>query len=191
MAADAVLPNPGSMLPGLTVTFVGRNPAHIEKMRIAMLGAQSPLAVRPKVCTTLTRNLTTRARHRVPDLQCGTHAHCVLVRNVQVVYDWLKALKAVNPLYRDIVIDESEPTIRALNQVKCECAHTRTHARTAATCTHNHSNTYSPARAQQVTSDSARVADSEHVCDVEERAAERADDIARVRTSETPRELCC
>ena len=113
-----------------------------------MLGAQSPLAVRPKVCTTLTRNLTTRARHRVPDLECGTctHAHCVLVRNMQVVYDWLKALKAVNPLYRDIVIDESEPTIRALNQVKDECAHARTHARTAAT--HKHSNTYSQARAR-------------------------------------------
>ena len=109
---------------------------------------------------------------------------------MQVVYDWLKALKAVNPLYRDIVIDESEPTIRALNQVKDECAHARTHALPLLTSTQTHTHK----RAQQVTStiiDSARVADSEHVCDVEERAAERADDIARVRTSETPRELRC
>ena len=51
MASDTlhnILPNPAAVIPSLSVTFVGRDARKVEKMRIAMLGAQSPLAVRPK-----------------------------------------------------------------------------------------------------------------------------------------------
>ena len=75
----------------------------------------------------------------------------------QVVYDWLRALKAVNPLYADIVIDDSEATMLALHALPGQLV------------------------------DMARVADSSHVNDVEDRARERADDIARVRTEEPDR----
>jgi len=157
-----ILPNPAAVIPSLSVTFVGRDARKVEKMRIAMLGAQSPLAVRPKASM---RSRAGRSRYyayflslssflsRSPSLSTSS----LLRAYTQVVYDWLRALKAVNPLYADIVIDDSEATMLALHALPGQLV------------------------------DMARVADSSHVNDVEDRARERADDVARVRTEEPDR----
>ena len=67
------------------------------------------------------------------------------------MYDWLRALKEVNPLYANIVIDESPATAEAMTNM-------------AATLVVD-----------------ARIIDDEAVCNVETVAQLRADDVAHVR----------
>ena len=67
------------------------------------------------------------------------------------MYDWLRALKEVNPLYANIVIDESPATAEAMTNM-------------AATLVAD-----------------ARIIDDEAVCNVETVAQLRADDVAHVR----------
>ena len=67
------------------------------------------------------------------------------------MYDWLRALKEVNPLYANIVINESLATAEAMTNM-------------AATLVAD-----------------ARIIDDEAVCNVETVAQLRADDVAHVR----------
>ena len=67
------------------------------------------------------------------------------------MYDWLRALKEVNPLYANIVIDESLATAEAMTNM-----------------------------AAMLVAD-ARIIDDEAVCTVETVAQLRADDVAHVR----------
>ena len=67
------------------------------------------------------------------------------------MYDWLRALKEVNPLYANIVIDESLATAEAMTNM-----------------------------AAMLVAD-ARIIDDEAVCNVETVAQLRADDVAHVR----------
>ena len=71
------------------------------------------------------------------------------------MYDWLRALKEVNPLYANIVINESLAT-----------AHAEAMTNMAATLVAD-----------------ARIIDDEAVCNVETVAQLRADDVAHVRNN--------